>query len=667
MHFTDSYRYLEPEEISRLELQGCVADDWSGLMVVQDFQASSVRRCRFTGKNYLGVFSEEILLPGGVKQKAGLYNTWLHDCRVGDQACITDVRGYIAGYDIGDHVLIDNCNHIYMEGASTFGNGVQVDVLDETGGRQLLIYDKLSAHTAYLMAFYRHYHNFYDTVSALIRAYADSVRSERGAIGSWSRIVDTGQIINVRVGSHATITGASRLQEGSVNSNGHDGAQVGNNVVAERFIISSGTEVSDHAVVTNCFIGQGCVLSKHYSAINSLFFSNCQGFNGEACSVFAGPFTVSHHKSTLLIAGLFSFCNAGSGSNQSNHMYKLGPIHHGIVERGSKTTSDSYLLWPARIGPFTLVMGRHYKNNDTSDMPFSYLIENKDESWLAPGINLRSVGTIRDAMKWPRRDRRKDPERLDSINFNLLSPFTIQRMVRGKQILRQISQLSGETTETYTWKTTFISRHSLLRGIDLYEMAIVKFLGNSLISRMLNGSYSSMEELLKGLKPESDQGEGDWIDACGLIAPKNEVKKLLRRTESGDIANLHELENALKSLHTEYYEMEWTWASALLEETLGKKLDELTADDLIAFICQWKTCVTGLDKLLYEDARKEFNLSAMTGFGMDGDQQIKEQDFMKVRGTFENNTFVREVVEHIRKKNELADKMVGTIRQLAGA
>ncbi len=92
------------------------------------------------------------------------------------------------------------------------------------------------------------------------------------------------------------------------------------------------------------------------------------------------------------------------------------------------------------------------------------------------------------------------------------------------------------------------------------------------------------------------------------------------------------------------------------EETLGKKLDELTADDLIAFICQWKTCVTGLDKLLYEDARKEFNLSAMTGFGMDGDQQIKEQDFMKVRGTFENNRFVTEVVEHIRKKTNLPTK-----------
>ena len=30
-------------------------------------------------------------------------------------------------------------------------------------------------------------------------------------------------------------------------------------------------------------------------------------------------------------------------------MYKLGPIHQGILERGAKTSSDSYILWPSRI------------------------------------------------------------------------------------------------------------------------------------------------------------------------------------------------------------------------------------------------------------------------------------------------------------------------------
>ena len=150
--------------------------------------------------------------------------------------------------------------------------------------------------------------------------------------------------------------------------------------MAENFIISSNTSVDNACIISNCFIGQGCLLDKHYSAEHSLFFANSQGFNGEACSIFAGPYTVTHHKSTLLIAGMFSFMNAGSGSNQSNHMYKLGPIHQGILERGAKTTSNSYILWPSKVGAFTLVSGRHYKNVDSSSLPFSYLIESKDDS-----------------------------------------------------------------------------------------------------------------------------------------------------------------------------------------------------------------------------------------------------------------------------------------------
>ena len=76
-------------------------------------------------------------------------------------------------------------------------------------------------------------------------------------------------------------------------------------------------------------------------------------------------------------------------------MYKLGPIHQGAMERGAKTTSDSYILWPARVGAFSLVMGRHVNHADTSNLPFSYLIEQQNTTYLVPGVNLRSVGTIR--------------------------------------------------------------------------------------------------------------------------------------------------------------------------------------------------------------------------------------------------------------------------------
>jgi len=271
---------------------------------------------------------------------------------------------------------------------------------------------------------YRHKSAAIEKIERMTIEYSEHVNSETGIIGRNSVICNCNTIRNTIIGPFSVIDGAIKLNDGSINSCQEDPVSIGPGVIMDHFIVCSGSTVNDSTLIEKCFIGQGCILSKHYSAENSLFFANCGGYHGEACSIFAGPYTVTHHKSTLLIAGIFSFMNAGSGSNQSNHMYKLGPIHQGIVERGSKTTSDSYLLWPARIGPFTLVMGRHYKNIDTSSLPFSYLIESNDESILVPGINLRSVGTIRDAQKWPLRDVRKDPLKIDQINFNLLSPFT---------------------------------------------------------------------------------------------------------------------------------------------------------------------------------------------------------------------------------------------------
>lgn len=93
-------------------------------------------------------------------------------------------------------------------------------------------------------------------------------------------------------------------------------------------------------------------------------------------------------------------------------------------------------------------MGRHVNHADTSNLPFSYLIEQQNTTYLVPGVNLRSVGTIRDAQKWPKRDKRTDPNRLDYINYNLLSPYTIQKMFKGRSILKELKRVSGETSKS---------------------------------------------------------------------------------------------------------------------------------------------------------------------------------------------------------------------------
>ncbi|NCC09296.1 MAG: DUF4954 family protein [Bacteroidia bacterium] len=658
------YRKLTEEEILRLKSQACLADDWSQVAVAETFKTDYVHHTRFSGVVNLGVFEKEFSLPGGIRKHSGLRHVTLHGVTVGDNCCIENMQNYIANYDIGHDTFIENVDIILVDGQTAFGNGVEVAVLNETGGREVLMNDKLSAHQAYILALYRHRPELINRMKAITDFYSQKHASDRGTIGSHVMIVNTGSIKNVRIGDYCHICGTCRLSNGSINSNQAAPVHIGHGVIADDFIISSGSEVDDGTMLTRCFVGQACKLGHNYSASDSLFFSNCQGENGEACAIFAGPYTVTHHKSTLLIAGMFSFMNAGSGSNQSNHMYKLGPIHQGTLERGAKTTSDSYILWPARVGAFSLVMGRHVNHADTSDLPFSYLIEQQNTTYLVPGVNLRSVGTIRDAQKWPKRDKRKDPNKLDFINYNLLSPYTIQKMFKGRELLNNLRKVSGETSEIYSYQSAKIKNSSLNNGIRFYETAIHKFLGNSLIKRLEGVALDSDEAIRERFRPDTSIGLGEWVDISGLIAPKSEVDELLDGIENGSINKLKEINAAFEQMHANYYVYEWTWAYAKIQEFYGLDPEELSAADVKQLVERWKEAVIGLDKLVYEDARKEFSLSSMTGFGADGNRDEMKQDFEQVRGDFESNPFVTAVLKHIEEKGALGDELIGRLAPL---
>ena len=629
-----------------------------------EFTTEYVYHTRFSGNVRLGVFNGEFVLPGGIKKHAGLRHVTLHNVTVGDNCCIENIQNYIANYTIGNDAFIENVDVILVDGVSKFGNGVEASVLNETGGREVLINDKLSAHLAYILALYRHRPELINRLKEITDFYSNKHASDVGTIGSHVRIINTGSIKNVRIGDFTHIEGTCRLLNGSINSNKKAPVHVGYGVICEDFIISSGSHVDDGSMLARCFVGQACQLGHNYSASDSLFFSNCQGENGEACAIFAGPYTVTHHKSTLLIAGMFSFMNAGSGSNQSNHMYKLGPIHQGTLERGAKTTSDSYILWPARVGAFSLVMGRHVNHADTSNLPFSYLIEQKNTTYLVPGVNLRSVGTIRDAQKWPKRDKRTDENQLDYINYNLLSPYTVQKMFKGRDMLMALRQASGELSDTYSYQSAKIKNSSLKNGIRFYEIAIHKFLGNSIIKRLEGIDFRNDDEIRSRLRPDTEVGAGEWVDISGLIAPKSEVDRLITAIESGEVNRLKDINACFAEMHSKYYTYEWTWAYQKIEEFYGLKPEEMTAQDVIDIVLMWKDAVIGLDKMVYEDAKKEFSLSSMTGFGADGSRREKKQDFEQVRGDFESNPFVTAVLKHIETKSALGDELINRMKKL---
>ena len=658
------FRFLTDAEIDFLRANSCIADDWSRVWVKDGFNPKRVFQCRFSGIVRLGNFEGTFTLPGGIVKKAGVRYATLHNVTVGDDSCIENIHNYIANYEIGRHTYIKNVSLIYMDGPSSFGNGVEVSVLNETGGREVPIHERLSAHEAYIMTLYRHRPQLISAMKSIAEDWKRSRTSSAGSIGSDVMMLNVNTVKNVRIGDSAWVEGCDVLENGTVVSNEAAPVHIGNSVSCRDFIISSGSTVDDGANLLRCFVGQSCHLGRGYSATDSLFFSNCHGENGEACAIFAGPYTVTHHKSTLLIAGMFSFMNAGSGSNQSNHMYKLGPIHHGILDRGSKTSSDSYILFPAHVGPFSLVMGRHVSHADTSDLPFSYLIESRNTTYLMPGVNLKSVGTIRDAQKWPKRDKRTDPDRLDHINFNLLSPFTIQKMFNGKHILEELQRVGGPSSDEYSYQSTKIRNSSLVKGLKYYNIGISKFMGNSIIKRLEGLTFENDAQIRERLVPDTEVGSGQWVDLSGLIAPKSEVDRLMSMIENNEITGIRAISDAFASMAANYYTWEWRWAYDRIEEFYGISPEKITASDICRIVRGWQDAVISLDRMVYEDAKKEFSLSFMTAFGADGTRKEQLQDFGQVRGDFDTNPFVTAVLRHIDTKRALGDELISRLQPL---
>ena len=287
-----NYRHLTNEEIALLQSQQCRAEDWNTVMVHPDFSTDYLHNVRFSGEVRLGRFSHSFVREGGINMHSGIRNAALHNVEVGDNCLIENINNYIANYTIGEQTIIDNCDLIVVDGKSSFGNGIEVAVLNETGGREVVINDKLSAHTAYIMALYRHRPQLIKQLREIALYYSEKHSSDRGTIGSNVIISNSGVIKGVRIGDNCRIEGVNLLSNGSINSNSEAPVYVGHGVICNDFIISSGSKVDSGATLSRCFVGQACELGHNYSASDSLFFSNCQGENGEACAIFAGPYTV---------------------------------------------------------------------------------------------------------------------------------------------------------------------------------------------------------------------------------------------------------------------------------------------------------------------------------------------------------------------------------------
>ena len=549
-------RQLSDEEIRILEDRNCWAEDWTNVHVSDDFKPNYMHRVMLYGEVSIGDFDKNIEVSRGFMKHSGINNATLRNVTIGDNCLIENIGGFINNYTIGDDCYISNVNAMETTDGATYGEGNLISVLNEVGDGNVILFSELNSQFAAFMA--KHFCDkpLKDAIRRLINEEIARKRHEQAYIGNKVKIVNTKEITNTIVYDDCEINGASRLSDCTILSSPASNVYIGTGVICENSIISEGSSIINSVKIQDCFIGEACQISNGFTASSSVFFANSYMSNGEACAAFCGPFTASHHKSSLLIGGQFSFYNAGSATNFSNHAYKMGPIHHGVLERGTKTASGAYILMPAHIGTFSVCFGKLMYHPDTRYLPFSYLIAYGDTMYLSPGRNITTVGLYRDIRKWPKRDVRPVGSQKSIVNFDWLSPFSVGEIVEGKQILEKLRDACGENVATYTYHNYVINASSLNKGIKYYDIALRIYMG-AVLKRVIK-KWGKVD------LPTTTIGQGKWNDLSGLLLPESEEMRLLSDIKRGELETIQEVTDRFKEINRNYREYQWAWTYQLI-------------------------------------------------------------------------------------------------------
>ena len=565
----NDYRSLTSEEIEVLKSNDCWAEDWTSINVSEDFKPNYMHRVMLYGEVNIGAFNKNVEVSQGFVKHSGINNATLRNVTIGDDCLIENVGNFINNYTIGDDCYISNISTMETTEGATFGEGNLVSVLNEVGEGNVILFSDLNSQLAAFMVKHFSDKELKENIRQLIKTDIENKAPERGQIGSNVKIVNTKEITNCVINDLCEVNGASRLSDCTLLGSVHGNVYVGTGVIIENSIIAEGSSVINSVKIQDCFVGEACQLSNGFTASASVFFANSYMSNGEACAAFCGPFTASHHKSSLLIGGMFSFYNAGSATNFSNHAYKMGPMHWGILERGSKTASGAYLLMPATLGSFSVCFGKLMHHPNTRNLPFAYLIADGDKMFLIPGRNITTVGLYRDIKKWLKRDLRAPENRKSIVNFDWLSPFSVGEILKGKKILESLREVTGDNVSQYLYHEYIIPATSLHKGIKYYDIALRIYMG-AVLKRVLKRDPAITP-------PSTQTGVGDWDDLSGLLLPVSEEDRIIADLKDGTIETIQELISRFEEIDANYREYQWAWTYKMICDYYH--ISEITLED----------------------------------------------------------------------------------------
>jgi len=617
----DHWRGLRADELEELVKNGNTSENWDDVLVADGFNPLHVRNCQFSGLVRIGRIGDVSLMLHELAVPAGITNSHVISCDVGDDAAIHNVR-HMARYIVGDNVMLLNIDELQTTNHSKFGNGivkegededvrVWMDLINETGGRAVMPFDGITPGDAYIWARYRQDAELQARLREITQAQFDPHRGFYGTIGDATVIKNCRIIKDVKIGPCAYVKGANKLKNLTINSSEQEPAQIGEGVELVNGIIGFGCHVFYGCKAVRFVMCNNTSLKYGARLIHSLLGDNSTVSCCEILHNLVFPAHEQHHNNSFLTSSLVKGqSNVAAGATiGSNHNSRA---NDGEIEAGRG-------FWPGlcvtlkhscRFASFVLLAKGDYPAELNVPLPFSLLTDDQTNGRLVvmPAFwwMYNMYALARNTWKFQTRDKRKT--RTQNIEFDSLAPDTAEEIFAAMRLLEiwtararlradgetpddrgddELADLGrellsaeadgtadlevvGENMECSRRKVVIIKAR---RAYQAYRQMLHYYAVRNLLAWMEGDGEADLAAMCKALGGER---ETNWVNVGGQLIPEGDLQKLLSDVKSGELGDWGRIHEAYDELWRRYPRAKQRHAFATLLELLGA--DELTGD-----------------------------------------------------------------------------------------
>lgn len=688
------WRHLRSDEVERLVKNDNTSDNWDDIYVTGQFDTDMIKNSRFYGLVRIGVLRNVVLQHHDLRLPAGITNSLVISCDIGDDVAIHNVH-YLAHYIIGNNSMLFNIQEMHTTDHAKFGNGMLkegepenvrtwLDIMNETGCRKILPFDGMITADAYLWAKFLDDKQLQSGLKKMTQEIIDKRRGYYGTVGEHCVIKNSSILKDVKVSSHCYIKGANKLKNLTINSSAQEPTQIGEGVELVNGIIGYGCHIFYGCKAVKFILGNNSNLKYGARLINSFLGDNSTISCCEVLNNLIFPAHEQHHNNSFLIASVvMGQSNIAAGATIGSNHNSRANDNEIQAGRGFWPGLCTSVKHSCRFASFVLLSKADYPAELDIKLPFSLVNNNpaKDQLEVMPAYwwMYNMFALARNSWKFQNRDKRVN--KIQNIEFDPFAPDTIEEIITARRLLEiwtakaslrknpsenknmaeddlcalGRSILSGreedmKSLEVLGENMEHSSRKVLIlkpwKAYHAYHDIIMFYAVKNLMSFLNSDRDLSVADMNNSLKGERVK---EWVNLGGQLMRREDVDSLRADIGSGKLPDWHDVHKRYDELWARYQTDKQRHAFATLTDATG--IGAISPEGWKLLLANAVEIQQFVSDQVYKSRKKDFDNPFKMNTFRNGDE-------MKAAfGDVDENSFIVQVREETEAFKILAEEL----------